>query len=195
MSPTSRKDALRNRGQLIAAATRAFASGDGRVVLESIAKDAGVGVGTLYRHFPTREALVEAVYHDQVARLRDGAEMLLADNRPAVALRRWMDLFAEWAVAKHGMVDTLGAVIASGNLEMGEMRAELVAVVRLFLDTGAAVGDLRSDVDAADIAASLAGVMVVAGAPEQREQAARMLDLLMAGLEPRRPPCTPDSAP
>jgi hypothetical protein len=97
-----------------------------------------------------------------------------------------MDLFADWAVAKHGMVDTLRAVIASGNLEMGEMRAELVAVVRLFLDAGAAAGDLRSDVDAADVAASLAGVMVVAGAPEQREQAARMLDLLMAGLAPSR---------
>jgi AcrR family transcriptional regulator len=184
-TPRPRADARRNRESLVAAATRAFASGDERVPLEAIAKDAGVGIGTLYRHFPTREALVEAVYRDQVERLHTGAQELLAAHPPARALRLWMDLFADWVATKHGMIDTLRAMIASGALApFAEGRAELVAGVRAFIDAGAAAGDLRGDVDADDVVASLAGILAVAGAPEQRDQAGRMLDLLMDGLRP-----------
>jgi AcrR family transcriptional regulator len=183
-APSGRKDVRRNRERLIAAATQAYASGDDRVALETIAKDAGVGIATLYRHFPTREDLVEAMYRDQVERLRAGADELLGAYAPADALRRWMDLFADWAATKHGMIDALRAVVFSGRLGMGEMREHLVAVVRLFLDAGAAAGDLRSDVAADDVAASLAGVLAVAGAPEQRAQAMRMFDLLIDGLRP-----------
>ncbi|MCW3002824.1 MAG: putative TetR family transcriptional regulator [Conexibacter sp.] len=185
--PSGRKDARQNRQRLIAAATRAYASGDDRVPLETIAKDAGVGIATLYRHFPTREDLVEGVYRDQVERLRAGADELLAAHPPAEALRRWMDLFADWAATKHGMIDALRAVVFSGRLGMGEMREQLVAIVRLFLDAGAAAGDLRSDVAADDVAATLAGVLAVAGAPEQRAQAMRMFDLLLDGLRSRAP--------
>jgi AcrR family transcriptional regulator len=187
-APSSRKDVRRNRERLIAAATLAYASGGDRVPLETIAKDAGVGIATLYRHFPTREDLVEAMYRDQVERLRAGAQELLAAYAPADALRRWMDLFADWAATKHGMIDALRAVVFSGRLGMGEMREHLVEVVRLFLDAGAAAGDLRSDVAADDVAASLAGVLAVAGAPEQRAQAMRMFDLLLDGLRPAARP-------
>jgi AcrR family transcriptional regulator len=154
------------------------------VPLEAIAKEAGVGIGTLYRHFPTREALVEAVYHDQVDRLHTGADELLATHPPAVALRLWMDLFADWAATKDGMIDTLRAIISSGNIEQGEMRTQLVAIMRTFLEAGAAAGDIRADADPFDVGASLAGILTVAGAPEQRAQAGRMLDLLMDGLRP-----------
>ena len=188
IAPSGRKDVRRNRERLIAAATQAYASGDDRVPLETIAKDAGVGIATLYRHFPTREDLVEAMYRDQVERLRAGADELLTAYAPADALRRWMDLFADWAATKHGMIDALRAVVFSGRLGMGEMREHLVAVVRLFLDAGAAAGDLRSDVAADDVAASLAGVLAVAGAPEQRAQAMRMFDLLIDGLRPAARP-------
>jgi AcrR family transcriptional regulator len=191
VSPTDRDppraraaEARRNRQNLVAVATRAFASGDRRVPLDAIAKEAGVGIGTLYRHFPTREALVEAVYHDQVERLRTGAEELLAAHPPARALRLWMDLFADWAATKHGMIETLRAIVSSGRIDFGRMRAELVAIVRTFLDAGAAAGDIRSDVDASDVGATLAGILAVAGAPEQRDQATRMLNLLMDGLRP-----------
>ncbi|WP_406151200.1 TetR/AcrR family transcriptional regulator [Streptomyces sp. NBC_01012] len=177
-------EARRNRRTLIAVATRAFASGERRVPLDAIAKEAGVGIGTLYRHFPTREALVEAVYHDRTEHLRSGAEELLAAHPPAHALRLWMDLFAEWAVTKHGMIETLRAVVSSGKLEYGRMREELVEVVRMLLDAGVAAGDIRADVDASDVGATLAGILAVAGAPEQRDQAARMLDLLRDGLRP-----------
>jgi AcrR family transcriptional regulator len=186
-APSGRKDVRRNRERLIAAATQAYASGDDRVPLETIAKDAGVGIATLYRHFPTREDLVEAMYRDQVERLRAGAHELLLAYAPADALRRWMDLFADWAATKHGMIDALRAVVFSGRLGMGEMREHLVAIVRLFLDAGAAAGDLRSDVSADDVAASLAGVLAVAGAPEQRAQALRIFDLLIDGLRPTAP--------
>jgi hypothetical protein len=95
-----------------------------------------------------------------------------------------MDLFADWAATKHGMIETLRAIVSSGRIEFGRMRAELVAIVRTFLDAGAATGDIRSDVDASDVGATLAGILAVAGAPEQRDQATRMLNLLMDGLRP-----------
>lgn len=177
-------EARRNRKNLLAAATRAFTSGARRVPLEEIAKEAGVGIGTLYRHFPTREALVEAVYRDQVERLRIGAQELLSAHPPARALRLWMDLFADWAITKYGMIDTLRAIISSGTLESGQMRSELVGIVRVFLDAGAAAGDIRADADPEVVAATLAGILSVAGEPAQREQAARMLSLLMDGLRP-----------
>jgi AcrR family transcriptional regulator len=177
-------EARRNRQNLIAAATRAFASGDGHVPLGAIAKDAGVGIGTLYRHFPNREALVEAVYEDQVERLRASAREMLGQQRPAEAFRSWTAVFIDWAATKHGMIDTLRALMSAGQIEHGQMRAQLIAIVSLFLDAGGAAGDLRSDVEAADVAATLAGVLVIAGAPGQRAQAARMLSLVLDGLRP-----------
>ncbi|MGH3374569.1 MAG: TetR/AcrR family transcriptional regulator [Actinoallomurus sp.] len=176
-------EARRNRQNLIAAATRAFASGDEQVPLEAIAKDAGVGIGTLYRHFPKREALVEAVYEDQVERLGASARELLAQHPPAQAFRAWMTVFVDWAATKHGMIDTLRALMSSGRIEHGQMRAQLIAVVSLFLNAGDVAGDLRSDVSAADVAATLAGVLAVAGAPDQRAQAGRMLNLVVDGLQ------------
>jgi AcrR family transcriptional regulator len=178
-------EARRNRQSLIAAASRAFASGDEQVVpLEAIAREAGVGIGTLYRHFPKREALVEAVYEDQVDRLGASARELLAQRPPAEALRAWMTVFVDWAATKHGMIDTLRLLMASGRLDQGRMRAQLIEIMAVFLDAGAAAGDLRSDVEAADVAATLAGILTVAGAPDQREQASRMLNLVVDGLRP-----------
>src|SRR5689334_7861932 len=92
-SPSLRADATRNRDQLLAVATRVFASGDTQASMRAIAREAGVGVATLYRHFPTRESLVDAVYRSQVVRLTTGARELLDRLPPAAAMRRWMDLF------------------------------------------------------------------------------------------------------
>jgi AcrR family transcriptional regulator len=172
-------ESRRNRDTLIAVATRAFASSENRVPLEWIAREAGVGIGTLYRHFPTRDALVAAVYRDQVDRLRTSAEDLLATTPPFRALREWMDLFAEWAATKHGIVDSLRTMISSGDLQHGEMRTQLVEVVATFIDAGSIAGDIRSDADPRDVAAILAGILATAGSPEQ---ASRMLDLVAAGL-------------
>ena len=174
----------RNRQTLIVAAAEAFASGDERVSLDRIAKDAGVGIGTLYRHFPTREALVEAVYYDQLERLRVGAQELLSAHPPAEALRLWMRMFADWALTKHGMVETLRSIVSSGSLTHSQMRGELVSVLRSFLDAGTAAGDIRPDVDPADVGATMAGILAVSAGPNQREQTIRLLNLLMDGLRP-----------
>jgi AcrR family transcriptional regulator len=182
-----RADASRNRDTLLAAATRAFASSEAEPSMRAIAREAGVGIATLYRHFPTRESLVDAVYHDQVERLTVGARELLEQLPPAGAMRRWMDLFGDWLRTKHGMIDTLLAMIESGEIALAHTRAELLDVITTILEAGRAAGDLRPDVTAEDIAASLIGIFTVAGKPGQRPQADRLLNLLSDGLRtPRR---------
>jgi AcrR family transcriptional regulator len=182
-----RADASRNRETVLAAATRAFASSGTEPSMRAIAREAGVGIATLYRHFPTRESLVDAVYHDQVERLTLGARELLEQLPPAEAMRRWMDLFGDWLVTKHGMIDTLLAMIESGEIALAQTRAELLEVITTILDAGTAAGDLRADISAEDIAASLIGIFTVAGQPGQHTQANRLLNLLMDGLRPWPP--------
>ncbi len=181
-APGLRADAARNRETVLAAATRAFAASDAEPSMRAIARDAGVGIATLYRHFPTREALVDAVYRDQVERLTSGARELLERLTPAEAMRRWMDLFGDWLATKQGMIETLRAMIETGRIAPGDTRDELLAAISAILDAGAAAGDLRCDVTAEDIAASLIGSYTVAGRPEQRAQLERLLNLLMSGL-------------
>ncbi len=185
---TLRADAARNREQLLEVATRVFASSDAETSMRAIAREAGVGIGTLYRHFPTRESLVEAVYRDQVVRLTNGARQLLAEVAPAVALRRWMDLFGEWVATKNGMLDTLPAVIESGAVGHAQTRDELLNAISAILEAGRAAGDLRSDVTAEEIAASLIGIFTVAHQSGHAVTADRLLDILLDGLRPRTGP-------
>jgi AcrR family transcriptional regulator len=180
-----RADAQRNRDQLLAVAVGAF-SGDGDgVTLEAIAKEAGVGIGTLYRHFPTREALIEAAYASELGRLCDAVGPLLKKKAPDAALRAWMDRFVDYMTTKHGMADALKAVIAAGINPFAESKARMMDAITTLLDAGAAVGTVRADVDPADVLASLSGVTFAAGDPTQRRQAGRLLDLLMDGLRYR----------
>jgi AcrR family transcriptional regulator len=180
----ARADATRNRDQLLAVATRMFGSADTEPSMRAIAREAGVGIATLYRHFPTRESLVDAVYRDQVGRLTTGARELLGELPPAAALRRWMDLFGDWIATKNGMLDTLLAMIESGEIAHARTRAELLAAITTILDAGRAAGDLRSDVTAEDVAASLIGIFTVAPRPGRKATADRLLKLLMDGLRP-----------
>jgi AcrR family transcriptional regulator len=182
LSPRQRADARENRARLIHAARQAFA-GDDDVSLESIARAAGVGIGTLYRHFPQREALVEAVYRDQIEDLRVGAAELLAGRSPAAALRAWMELFADWADAKRGMVETLAAMRGSGAVDLAASRREIEDIIATMLDAGARGGELRADVEAADVRSMLAGAMAAA---TDRAQVARLFDLALDGLRARR---------
>jgi AcrR family transcriptional regulator len=181
---TPRADATRNRDQLLAVATRMFVSADAEPSMRAISREAGVGIGTLYRHFPTRESLVDAVYRDQVVRLTTGARELLDRLPPAAAMRRWSDLFGDWIATKNGMLDTLLAMIESGEIAHAQTRTELLAAITTILDAGRAAGDLRRDVTAEDIAASLIGIFTVAPRPEHEAKASRLLNLLMDGLRP-----------
>ncbi|MFT3841526.1 MAG: helix-turn-helix domain-containing protein [Myxococcaceae bacterium] len=151
--------------------------------MREIARKSGVGIATLYRHFPTRNALVDAVYRSQVVRLTTGAQKLLDQQRPGVAMRRWMDLFGEWIATKNGMLDTLVAMIESGEIAHDRTRSELLEAIDTLLAAGRKAGELRRDVNAEDIAASLIGIFTVAPRPRR---AKRLLDLLMDGLRPRR---------
>jgi AcrR family transcriptional regulator len=181
-----RADATRNRGQLLDVATRVFASAGAEPSMRAIAREAGVGIATLYRHFPTRESLVDAVYRDQVARLTDGARELLTQLPPPAALRRWMELFGDWIAAKNGMLGTLLAMIESGEIAHAQTQAELLAAIDVLLDAGRATGELRADVTAEDIAASLIGIFTVARPPEHPARASRLLNILLDGLRPVR---------
>src|SRR6185436_12339486 len=120
--------------QLLEVATRVFISAGTEPSLREIAREAGVGIATLYRHFPTREALVAAVYADQVTRLTGGAHDLLAAFPPPEALRRWMDLFGDWIATKDGMLPTLLALIESGEIAHAQTRTELLTAVTTILD-------------------------------------------------------------
>jgi AcrR family transcriptional regulator len=181
----TRSDAARNRNQLLEVATRVFVSADTEPSMRAIAREAGVGIATLYRHFPTREALVDAVYRDQVTRLTDGARALLARLPPPAALRRWTELFGTWIATKNGMLDTLLAMIDSGEIAHAETQAELLAAIDEILAAGRATGELRADVSAEDIAAGLIGIFTVARPPEHNARAGRLLDIMMDGLRPR----------
>jgi AcrR family transcriptional regulator len=182
-----RADAARNRDQLLAVATRVFASAGAEPSMRAIAREAGVGIATLYRHFPTKESLVDAVYRSQVVRLTTGARKLLDQLPPAAAMRRWMDLFGDWIATKNGMIDTLLAMIETGEIAHGQTRAELLAAITAILDAGRAAGELRRDVTAEDVAASLIGIFTAAPRPRRKALAGRLLNLLMDGLRPRPP--------
>lgn len=183
-----RADAARNREQLLEVATRVFASPEAETSMRAIAREAGVGIGTLYRHFPTRGSLVAAVYRDQVVRLTNGARELLADAAPAVALRRWMDLFGEWMATKNGMLGTLVALIESGAVGHDETREELLSAISVILEAGRVAGDLRPDVTAEEVAASLLGIFAVTRHSGEAVTADRLLDILLDGLRPRSRP-------
>jgi len=161
---------------------RAFSQSGPEAPLDAIAKDAGVGIGTLYRHFPTREALIEEAYRNELARLCDAAEELVKSRPADEAMRTWMDRYADYMATKRGMADALRAVIASGGNPYAQSRDRLVGAISQLLEAGSAAGLLRSDVLALDVLTSLNGVTLAAGDQAQREQAGRMLDLLMDGL-------------
>ncbi|MFD3615333.1 TetR/AcrR family transcriptional regulator [Streptomyces sp. NPDC058676] len=181
-----RADARRNRERLLEAAGRAFSETGTDASLEAIAKDAGVGIGTLYRHFPTREALLEAAYRNELARVCDSVTGLLAQLPPDQAMRRWMDLFIDYLATKQGMADALKAVIASGDEDpFAESLDRISTAISTLLHAGAEVGVLRSDVDPLDVGFSLGGVLLITSDKGLRDRAGRMLDLLLDGLRYR----------
>ncbi|HYI20836.1 MAG TPA: TetR/AcrR family transcriptional regulator [Solirubrobacteraceae bacterium] len=175
-----RADARRNRERLLDAALALFVECGPDVALEAVAKRAGVGIGTLYRHFPTREALVEAAYRSEVAHLCEAAEELLRDRAPDAALAAFMDRFVDYAATKRGMKPMLMAVAESGSDVFADTREQIVGAVARLVDAGVAAGAIRSDVDADDV---LRAMGIVWSLPAgQEEQARRVLGIVMDGL-------------
>jgi AcrR family transcriptional regulator len=177
-----RADARRNRDRLIAAATALFAEQGTDVSLEAVAKRAGVGIGTLYRHFPSRDALVEAAYRSEVEHLCGSAEELLRAHPPDRALALWMDRFVTYAAAKRGMAGALQSVVASGSDLFGDSRRKMLAAVTTLLEAGVAAGSIRSDVDAGDVLRAMGAIWVIRDEEVWAEQAKKVLRLVMDGL-------------
>jgi AcrR family transcriptional regulator len=177
-----RADARRNREKILSTAARVFAEQGLDAHLEHIAKEAGVGTGTLYRNFPTRELLIEAAYRNELSRLCEAAPELLATMPPRDALRAWMGRFIDYATAKLGMAEALRAVVDSGVNPYAHSRELMMTALTSLLDAATAAGTIRSDISPADMFATLTGVALASGKPEQRGQAERLLDLILDGL-------------
>lgn len=180
-APHIRADARRNRELILEAARAAFSTGEKQVSLEAIARDAGVGIGTLYRHFPTREALVEVVHRDGLTVVLTRADELIANHDPATALRLWMNDYADFVGRKRGMAESLRALSQAGVIAASDTRTLITETLQRFLDAGARSGALRGDVLAEDVAASMLGVLLAADSPRSLQEG-RMLDLLFAGI-------------
>ena len=180
-----RADARRNRERLLAAARTAFTRSDTTVPLEAVAREAGVGIGTLYRHFPTREALVEAVYSAELDAVTAAVEPLLDELAPRDALRAWLDRYAELVAAKRAMADTLAA---AGPGVTANTRERLTAAVAAFLRAGERAGTLRGDVPADDVITMLLGVFLSTASGDRADRTGHLLDLVVDALRPHGKP-------
>lgn len=178
----ARSDGQRNRRLILEAAARAFATHGADASLNAIARDAGVGIATLFRHFPTRDTLVEAIYSDSLDALCTAAPALAAEHDAVTALRTWMARFLDYVGLKSGMADTLRALTDADVDSRVDTLGRLTATVQTLLDRGRADGVFRPSVRAADVVAALSGTALIAGRPAQRDQADRLVDLLIAGI-------------
>lgn len=178
-----RRDALQNRARLLEVAAQAFAEQGLDAAPAAIAKRAGVGVGTLYRHFPTREALIDAAYRHQLAGVCEQATTLLGKHPAAAAMREWLTHFLAYVSAKHGMSEALNAVIASGVDPYSDSRKLLLDAVDALLAAGAKDGTLRSDAAAEDVLLLIGGIAYSAQHCE-KPQAQRLIALMLDALAP-----------
>jgi AcrR family transcriptional regulator len=181
-----RADAQANHARLLEVAAQAFAREGADTSLKAIAAEAGVGIGTLYRRFPTREDLIEATYRNETTRLCSSAPELLKDHAPLAALRQWMESFVDYMVTKQGMSDALPAILATREGLRMHSRKALGDAVEAMLDAGMAAGDIRPDASPADVLMALGGITLISGHENQRELASRLIGLLMDGLVAQR---------
>ena len=183
---TLRTDARENREKLVRAAAARFAAEGSGVALESIARTAGVGVGTLYRHFPTREALVEAVYRKEVDALCASSGELLAELPADAALEAWMERFIAYAATERGLSAALKSVASSQSDLFAATRERLLTTIGALLGAGIATGRLRDDVTADDVLTAMNAVWTISDEGEQwAARARRVLRLLMDALRIR----------
>ncbi|MHB8234426.1 MAG: TetR/AcrR family transcriptional regulator [Solirubrobacteraceae bacterium] len=184
---TLRTDARENREKLLRAGAARFAAEGSGVALESIARTAGVGVGTLYRHFPTREALVEAVYRKEVDALCASSGELLAELPADAALEAWMERFIDYAATERGLSGALKSVASSHSDLFAATRERLLTAIGALLGAGIATGRLRDDVTADDVLTAMNAVWTISDEGEQwAARARRVLRLLMDALRVRR---------
>ena len=183
-----RADALRNRRRLVDAAKLAFAQRGAAARLEEIARAAGVGIGTLYRHFPTRDALVEQVYRDEARQLAEAARRLGEESSPPLeALRRWLLLFVDHLVTKQSMAELLNG-LADGPADLYASSAALVRdAITSLVERAVASGVARVEVEPLDLLRALAGVAKISSGASWADNARNFVDILIGGIRTEPP--------
>jgi AcrR family transcriptional regulator len=175
----ARADALRNRDHILQVAHEAFAE-SGDTSLNVIAKRAGVGAGTLYRHFPTREALILAVYRHDIQRLVDSVPGVLASRAPLDAFRTWCYTLADYVRLKHGLGEALHTAAAQDAVN--ETYAPVTAAIGVLLRACEEAGSIRPGIDPADVLLMIGFLWRVSPGEDGRKQAGRLMDLVVDGL-------------
>jgi AcrR family transcriptional regulator len=182
-----RADFVRNRERVVEAAKTVFGAGGAEASLEAVARTAGVGIGTLYRHFPTREALYEAVYRREVQQLAELAERLKEEAEPVEALRQWMRSNVRFVATKKGMAAAL-ALGAYKNTDLNSYSFDqLTRAIRALLDRAIAAGEIRSDIGAEDLLRALVGMCYMHDQPGWQKNVLRLVDVFVDGLRNPRP--------
>lgn len=181
-----RADAQRNRERILEVAKEAFTRFGAEASLDEIAKQAGVGPGTLYRHFPTRDALIEAVYRSEVEKLAGAARKLAGEKSPIEALREWMLIFIDHIAAKQIIAPALNSIVGGASKLYEGSRGEIQGAVETLVKRAMKSGDIRKDLDAFDLLRALIGVSHVTVGPDWQQSARRLVDILITGSRPVR---------
>ncbi len=181
-----RADAERNRRRLLEAAKAAFAEKGAGASLDEIARSAGVGAGTLYRHFPTRDALIEAVYRKESAQLIGSAAHLSETRAPLAALRDWLVLFVDYLATKRDMAEALNSLVGGVSDLQSASSIQVKQSISDLVDRAVRTGDIRQGVEPLDLLRALAGVATIGAGPDGETAAKRMVDILIAGLRADR---------
>jgi AcrR family transcriptional regulator len=181
-----RTDAQRNRERILEVAKEAFTRSGANTSLDDIAKDTGVGAGTLYRHFPTRDALIEAVYRTEVEKLAAAERKFAAAMPPIEALRAWMLLFVDYIATKQIIAPVLNTFVGGPSKLYEGSRAQLQGAINGLVKRAIKSGDIRKDLEPFDLLRALIGVSNVASTPDWRQSAKRLVDILITGSRPVR---------
>ena len=179
-----RTDAQRNRERILEVAKDAFTRYGASASLDEIAKEAGVGAGTLYRHFPTRDALIEAVYRTEVEKLANAEQEFAKTKPPVEALRAWMLLFVDYIAAKHIIAPVLNTFVGGPNKLYECSRDHVQGAIERLVRRAQQSGDIRKDLVPFDLLRALIGVSNVATTPDWQQSARRLVDILISGSRP-----------
>jgi AcrR family transcriptional regulator len=179
-----RTDAQRNRERILEAAKEAFTRSGANASLDDIAKETGVGAGTLYRHFPTRDALIEAVYRTEVEKLA-AAEKRFSESLPPIeALRAWMLLFVDYIAAKQIIGPALNSLVGGPSKLYEGSRSQIQEAIDSLVKRAIKSRDIRRDLEPFDLLRALIGVSHVASGPDWQQSARRLVDILITGSRP-----------
>jgi len=179
-----RTDALRNRERILEVAKEVFTRSGANASLDDIAKEAGVGAGTLYRHFPTRDALIEAVYRSEVEKLAAAEKKFSASLPPIEALRAWMLLFVDYIATKQIIAPALNSLVGGPSKLYEGSRGQIQGAIDALVERAIKNGDIRRDLEPFDLLRALIGVSHVASGPDWRQSARRLVGILITGSRP-----------